>query len=266
MTLSEAARDVVQPGHAETVQFLLQDPAWSAYGLGYLESGSGFASSALAATDGDRLQALVLLTQLPRLVHLFARGGAEGVEAILVELVRMDRAPMSGVFSVRSEVTRPLQDRFVVTTSYQMARMRIKRAELRPSRTAAVVRLGPRDLDRVRQIYGMWTDSNQLPAQLERGVYYGIYNGPQLISIAGTHVVAWGARVAAIGNVLTHAAYRNRGLASTTTTAVAEELFERGCEEVVLNVRYGNEPARAAYYRLGFNDYCTFTEGVFHSR
>ena len=152
MTLSEAARDVVQPGHAETVQFLLQDPAWSAYGLGYLESGSGFASSALAATDGDRLQALVLLTQLPRLVHLFARGGAEGVEAILDELVRMDRAPMSGVFSVRSEVTRLLQDRFVVTTSYQMARMRIKRAELRPSRTAAVVRLGPRDLDRVRQI------------------------------------------------------------------------------------------------------------------
>jgi len=53
---------------------------------------------------------------------------------------------------------------------------------------------------------------------------------------------------------------------SAATTAVAEELFRLGCEDLVLNVRDGNKIAYRTYIELGFVDHCTFIEGVFHSR
>ena len=127
-------------------------------------------------------------------------------------------------------------------------------------------RLGIDDLDAVKRIYGMWTDSHQLPGQLTRGIYFGVYSGQDLVAVAGTHAVSPTFGVGAIGNVLTHISHRNRGLASTTTTAVAEELIRLGCDEIVLNVRQGNDAALATYRNLGFSEHCTFIEGVFHSR
>jgi predicted GNAT family acetyltransferase len=97
-------------------------------------------------------------------------------------------------------------------------------------------------------------------------VYYGVFAGGDLIAAAGTHALSVEHRVGAVGNVLTHIAHRGRGLASTTTTAVTEELFARGCEQVVLNVRQGNDIALDAYRKLGYRDYCTFIEGVFRKR
>jgi predicted GNAT family acetyltransferase len=147
-----------------------------------------------------------------------------------------------------------------------MRRLRVDANSLRPRRDVAVSRLGIDDLDAVARLYGMWTDNHQLPAQLTRGVYFGVYQGPELVAVAGTHAVSPTYGVGAIGNVLTHISHRNRGLASTTTTAVAEELLRMGCREVVLNVRQGNDVARATYLNLGFTEHCTFVEGVFHTR
>src|SRR5258708_5402644 len=145
-----------------------------------------------------------------------------------------------------------------------MTRMRLDR--FRPRRAAPVRRLGLPELESVKRLYGMWTDQNQLPAQLSQGVYYGVYAGSELVSVAGTHCVSSRYGGAAIGNVLTHISYRNRGLAATTTSAVVEELQRLGCDELVLNVRDGNDSARAAYQRLGFTPHCEFIEGVFPSR
>ena len=111
----------------------------------------------------------------------------------------------------------------------------------------------------------MWTDSQQLPGQLDRGVYYGVSEGGRLVAVAGTHCLAAHSGVGAVGNVLTHAAHRGRGYGATTTTAVTQELFRMGCEEVVLNVRQNNHGARRLYERLGFREHCTFVEGVFHT-
>ncbi|MDQ6747948.1 MAG: GNAT family N-acetyltransferase, partial [Candidatus Dormibacteraeota bacterium] len=101
----------------------------------------------------------------------------------------------------------------------------------------------------------MWTDSHQLPGQLSQGIYHGVFAGKELVAAAGTHALSLEHGVGAIGNVLTHASHRGKGLASTTTTSVAEELFARGCEEVVLNVRQGNDIALDTYHKLGFRDH-----------
>jgi GNAT superfamily N-acetyltransferase len=263
MTLSETTAAIGSPGPHETARFLLQDRTWSAYPLGYLDPGSDVHTDVWTSEEGGQTSSLVMLAQLPQLVSIFASGEPAGISEVLSALPAI---PSSGVFSVRAETMAVMERYFHISTAYQMHRLRADAQSLRPRHEVMVSRLGIDDLDAVMRIYGMWTDNHQLPGQLTGGIYYGIYSGRDLIAIAGTHCVSPKYGVAAIGNVLTHSSHRNRGLASTTTTAVAEELMRMGCDEIILNVRQGNDAGMSTYHRLGFADHCTFIEGVFHSR
>src|ERR1700736_1152292 len=98
MTLFQADSLVVTPGREEAIEFLLRDRPWSAYALGYLDPGSGVATS-LAATERDgRIQSLLLQASLPQLLSVYASGDPDGIGAILADVVGM---PASGVFSIR---------------------------------------------------------------------------------------------------------------------------------------------------------------------
>jgi GNAT superfamily N-acetyltransferase len=262
VTLTATGRTVGTPGHDAATEFLLIDRPWSAYPLGYLDPQSGLEVD-LRALAGERVEALVAIAHLPNLLNLFASGNPANVQALLQD---MPELPVSGVFSARAEVLDVVERHLQVTTAYRMRRMIARRGDLRPRVTAQAVRLTIDHLEQVRRLYGLWTDSHQLPGQLTGGIYYGVFSGTELVAAAGTHALSVRHGVAAIGNVLTHAAHRGRGLASTTTTAVADELYARGVEDVVLNVRQGNDIALHTYQKLGFRDYCTFIEGVFRRR
>jgi GNAT superfamily N-acetyltransferase len=262
MTLSEATR-VGTPDREQALEYLLRDRIWSAYPIGYLDPASGTEVEVQAAAGDGGLEGLVVLAHLPNLLNVFATGAPAAVSQVLAG---MPQLPVSGVFSAQAEVLDSLERHLQVTTAYRMRRMRIRRPELRPRHEGAPVRLSVDHLEQVRRLYGLWTDSHQLPGQLSAGVYYGIFDRADLIAAAGTHALSMRHGVGAIGNVLTHVAYRGRGYASATTTAVALELFDRGCAEVVLNVRQGNDIALETYRKLGFTDHCTFIEGVFHRR
>jgi ribosomal protein S18 acetylase RimI-like enzyme len=263
VTLFGTAARVTQPEGDDALAFLSRDRAWATYPLSYLEPGSGQSVHTWTCERDGRAESLVAVIQLPRLLSVFAMGEAAGIGTILAE---MRPQPGAGVFSVREEVLGTLERHLHVTTSYRMVRMALRRGQLRQRRTASAVRLGMDGLEDARRLYGMWTDLNQLPAQLTGGVYFGVYDGAELVAIAGTHCLSRTHRTGVIGNVLTHASHRGQGLASTTTSAVAEELFRMGCEDVVLNVRSGNDAAWRCYQRLGFVSHCGFVEGVFHSR
>jgi predicted GNAT family acetyltransferase len=71
------------------------------------------------------------------------------------------------------------------------------------------------------------------------------------------------ARLAVVGNVLTHLDYRGRGFATAATGAVTAELL-RSCDQVVLNVRSDNPPALQAYRRLGYAEHVRFEERLAH--
>ena len=71
------------------------------------------------------------------------------------------------------------------------------------------------------------------------------------------------ARLAVVGNVLTHVDYRGRGYATAVTGAVTAELL-RYCDQVVLNVRSDNPPALQAYRRLGYAEHVRFEERLVH--
>lgn len=92
------------------------------------------------------------------------------------------------------------------------------------------------------------------------GVFFGVYEGGDLIAAAGTHLVARDEGAAAIGNVYVRRDRRGRGLGRLVTSAVLHEL--RDLETVGLNVRADNAPAIRVYESLGFVRYCEFFEAL----
>lgn len=116
------------------------------------------------------------------------------------------------------------------------------------------------DIRRVNSLYGSeGGPSYYVPEHIDGGVYRGIVSEGRLVAVAGTHVVSRQERVAVVGNVFTHPAYRGRGFATAATSAVTEVLLEY-CDHVVLTVDANNAPAVAAYSRLGYREVCQLVE------
>lgn len=147
-----------------------------------------------------------------------------------------------------------------------MLRMAVTATEFQPpdppATGSSVHRLRAPDVRILNQLYS----SEGVPAyytagHLAEGVYYGVYAGQRLVSVAGTHVVSEQWAIAVVGNVFTHPDFRNRGYARLATGAVTEDLLKR-CTEVVLTVDPLNTPAVRAYRRLGYRDDCRLLEAA----
>ncbi len=133
-------------------------------------------------------------------------------------------------------------------------------------RTAGEVsRLSVSDQERIERLFAQHPDRPDAfhPAQIEYGAYYGVFDGAELVSVAGTHVLDQASSVAALGNVFTAPQHRGRGFATATSAAVLSYLVELGIGTIVLNVEMSNQPAIDLYRKLGFMPYCGFYEGVF---
>jgi predicted GNAT family acetyltransferase len=86
---------------------------------------------------------------------------------------------------------------------------------------------------------------------LQTGQYFGLRVDRQLISAAGVHVYSEQYRVAAVGNVVTHPAYRNKGYGRLVTARLCQSLLTK-VRHVGLNVKADNEATLACYSKLGF--------------
>jgi predicted GNAT family acetyltransferase len=142
-----------------------------------------------------------------------------------------------------------------------MSRMGLRRADYRPvSDPGGVERLAHRDTAAIMQLYQHYPDNFFEPAHLDTGLYFGVRDGTELVSVAGIHVLSESNDVAVIGNIVTHTEHRGRGLASRCVRQLLDELFER-VGHVALNVQVGNEPAIACYRKFGFVENHRFLEG-----
>jgi RimJ/RimL family protein N-acetyltransferase len=210
------------------------------------------------AYDGDRLVALALeytgLTPQP----LFVMGRPDGIAAILREIVR----PRAAYVAVLPEALPAVETLYRLDSGPQMVRMWVDRNSFRPY-PAAVQRLLPSDIGELNRLYQLGFASWLPSSAIADGVYFGIRVGDRLVAAAGTHVVSRDARLAVVGNVLTHLDHRGRGYATAVTGAVTAELL-RSCDQVVLNVRSDNPPALQAYRRLGYVEHVRFEERLAH--
>jgi predicted GNAT family acetyltransferase len=85
------------------------------------------------------------------------------------------------------------------------------------------------------------------------------------VSAAGTHAINPLEGIAVVGNVMTHADFRGHDFAKMVTSAVTAELLGR-VTDVALNVHADNDPAVAAYTRLGYRTHCQLTERLVRRR
>jgi ribosomal protein S18 acetylase RimI-like enzyme len=238
--------------------FLESDRLLAAYALCDLEEREFARTRWGGAFDGDRLVSIALeysgLTPQP----LFVMGKPDGVEAILRDVVR----PRAAYLATLAETLPAVESLYRLDPGPPMVRMWVDRSRFRPF-PADVRRLLPSDIGDLNRLYQLGFASWLPSSAIAEGVYYGMRVGGRLVAAAGTHVISHQARLAVVGNVLTHVDYRGRGYATAVTGAVTADLL-RTCDQVVLNVRSDNPPALQAYRRLGYAEHVRFEERLAH--
>jgi ribosomal protein S18 acetylase RimI-like enzyme len=239
-------------------RFLETDRLLAAYALCDLEDREFARTRWGAAFDGEQLIAIVLeysgMTPQP----MFVMGRSDGIEAILAEVIR----PRAAYIAALQESLPDVEAHYRLDSGVPMVRMWVDRARFRPY-PADVRRLLPVEIGELNRLYQLGFASWLPSSAIAEGVYYGIRVNGKLVAAAGTHVVSPQARLAVVGNVLTHIDYRGRGYATAVTGAVTAELL-RTCDQVALNVRSDNPPALQAYRRLGYAEHVRFEERLAH--
>jgi len=236
---------------------LNEDRGYAAYALGDLSPGFREYSRWYVAGRGRRPEALILLFERLNPPALFCFGPADGVLAAAARADLPERVYFTGLDEHVDAAASWLR----FEGRIPMWRMVVSPEDFRPMGLERARRLGMDDLPALSRLYMHGGADAFAPYQLEQGVFYGCWDGDDLIAVAGTHLVAPQERVAAVGNVFTHPAHRRRGLGAAVTSAVTAELLERGMD-VVLNVSQENVSAVALYERLGYRRYCPFLEGI----
>jgi len=238
--------------------FLAQDRLYAAYAICDLEEREFGRTRWGAAYDGDELVAVGMEYTGPTPQPLFVLGRPDGISAVLRDVIR----PRAAYIAARTTMLPAVEAHYRVDPGPQMVRMWVDRARFRPY-PATVQRLLPVEIGELNRLYQLGFASWLPSGAIADGVYYGMRVNGQLVAAAGTHVVSAAARLAVVGNVLTHLDYRGRGFATAVTGAVTAELL-RSCDEIVLNVRADNPPAINAYRRLGFIEHARFEERLIH--
>lgn len=239
-------------------EVLERDRLFAAYAICDLEDREFGKTRWGIATAEDEVIAVGLeysgLTPQP----LFVMGRNDGIAAILRDVLR----PRAAYVAALSENLPAVEASYRLDAGPPMIRMWVDRSTFRPFQ-ANVVRLLPVEIGELNRLYQLGFASWLPASSIAEGIYYGIRVNGRLVAAAGTHVISRAARLAVVGNVLTHADHRGRGYATAVTSAVTQDLL-RFCDQVVLNVRSDNPPAIQAYRRLGYAEHVRFEERLAH--
>jgi ribosomal protein S18 acetylase RimI-like enzyme len=244
---------------SQILSLLETDRRYAAYAIGDLEPGMFEDCAWFGAAAAGQLQALALLYRGLTPPALFLMGDVDGLRAILAG----DPFPEHVYLTCREPCLAMTRDFYAWERTTPMWRMVLPREEHAPAQNVAgnCIPLTPAHAGQLTELFALGGGLAFGPAQLARGVFYGILVADRIVSVAGTHLVSPTYGVAAIGNVFTHPNHRGRGYGTGATSAVVNELLRRGIDDLVLNVAQDNAPAIRIYERLGFERYCPFCEG-----
>lgn len=234
------------------------DRQWAAYAIGDLSPGFREHCEWYAPAHADSAVVMLYRGFTPPIV--FAMGDLPDVRALFSELT----APEISLH-IRPEALEAMDGIYAPREIRRILRMVLRPHDFRPVPASDVHPLGASDLEAVTALYRDGDGRGDRPAffhpsMLRQGTFHGVWEGGELVSIAGTHVYSRELGICAVGNVFTRGDRRGRGLGARVTSAVVSQAVRDGLPTIVLNVGCAN-PAQRVYERLGFKPYCEFLEG-----
>jgi len=239
---------------------LERDRAWSAYAIGDLDP-ARLPDCAWHAPDGHA-DTLVLLYRGFTTPILFATGDPARLSSVFAEL---DASSVS--LHLLPEAVDALRPTYRATDIRPMWRMTVDAASFRPA--AADHDAVAVDLTHAPAVARLFADGREAgeeppfysPSMLAEGAFRGIWEGADLVAVAGAHLFSPVLGICTIGNVYTRRDRRRRGLAARATSAVVGCVMAASIPTIVLNVSQANDAARRVYEQLGFRVHCAFVEG-----
>ena len=242
-----------QPTHdkQEIRHRLNLDREWSLYALADLDDELFEQCDWWTCGDG-----LALVFRGLRIRPILVAGDASSTRDLLLALPER-----SGYLNLKPHQLDAAEGIYRYRERHKMRRMIVERFTPR-SGTTEILTLA--DLAEVDRFYASDDGAGVAfaPYQLATGFFRGIRRDGELVAVAGVHVVSRNESVAGVGNILTRADWRGRGLAQTVTSAVVTALQEAGIRTIGLNVEYTNVAAIQAYERIGFRSRFYYYEGV----
>jgi ribosomal protein S18 acetylase RimI-like enzyme len=246
---------------SEIAAFLRTDRRYAAYALGDLDGPNrNRVAWGMAYDEAGRPTAIVMHHEGLVPQPLFLMGAPDGCRAVLESVLKPRDAYLQAT-ELHEAALRGLYD---LDAPLQMLRMVVDRETFEPFAGPAE-RLTALDIDDLNRLYQLGFRAGFPPSVVEDGVYYGVRVRDRLVSAAGTHAINPREGIAVVGNVMTHADFRGHDFAKMVTSAVTAELLDR-VEDVALNVHADNEPAVAAYSRLGYRTHCQLIERLARRR
>ncbi|MBI5283694.1 MAG: GNAT family N-acetyltransferase [Chloroflexi bacterium] len=231
---------------------------YAAYALGQLEPVL-FRMTEWWLASGPNNQALMLHARGGLGNATFTMGEANALEALL----RLHPGQRHTFLTCEVSHLDTVLRHFALEQRQTMIRMQVTADRFRAATGVVEVRrltgADVRDINRLYRSDGV--PSFYSSRQIDDSVYFGVERDGQLVAIAGTHVISSASAIAVVGNVYTHARYRNQHMAQATASAVTAQLL-RFCREVVLSVDPTNAPAVRAYERLGYSEVARLIEGA----
>ena len=179
--------------------FLDRDRIFAAYALCDLEDREFPRSRWGAAWPAATIVSLVLEYGGPSPQPLFMMGRADGVDAILRDVIR----PRDHLRRRLPGMLPAIQQRYRLDNGPQMVRMCVNRDTFRPADDPGVEPLIPSDAVELNRLYQLGFGAWLPPQAVSEGIYYGLRVNGRLVAAAGTHVISRSARLAVVGNVLT---------------------------------------------------------------
>jgi ribosomal protein S18 acetylase RimI-like enzyme len=245
----------------EIAAFLRRDRLYAAYALGDLDGPNrARVAWAMAYDDAGRPTALAMHHEGLVPQPLFLMGANDGCHAILENVLKPRDAYLQGTELHEAAV----RDLYELDAPLRMLRMVVGRDTFTPFAGPAE-RLTALDIDDLNRLYQLGFRAGFPGSVVEEGVYYGVRVRGRLVSAAGTHAINPGEGIAVVGNVMTHADFRGHDFAKMVTSAVTSELLDH-VPDVALNVHADNEPAVAAYTRLGYRTHGQLIERLARRR
>ncbi len=240
----------------EILSYLERQRDYCAVAIPYLEPRQGFGSRWFLAQRGEAF-ALCLLSERFSCDWVFTLGEAGLLDQLLPSL----RLPTRAYLTCHPDHLGVVQKYYELEWHRLLKRLKVERGSFSPAGNGEPRPLGPKDIAAANDLYRTWGHPALSSGQLRKGMYFGVWQDGQLISAAGTLFISKTYGLGCVGNVLTRPGYRGQGLATACTSAVTSKLFEF-CQEVVLDVEPGNEPALRMYGRLGYRETCLLIEAL----